>query len=187
MNFKKGTTVYRLLQSSQNRAMQSLFKGLMQSFVVFVLTTLTCQTYGQQPEWIRVDTLYITSSPVFVNRLQGDTLVILPIGLYSELKYGTAYASNCIQENLELNREVAVEGAYREQYKWLYESVLEDFKECRSINGVYQTELAQCATDNVNANIVIEELTQGKRRWANAFFIAVGVAVIEFVVIVIAR
>jgi hypothetical protein len=157
----------------------------MRSLVVLGLITLTMQSFGQEEEWIRVDTLQIASSPVFVNRLNQDTLVIVPIGLYTELKYGTEYASNCIQENLELNKAVIKEEVFRSQYEGLYHQSRLEFRSSQELNNIITDELKQCSLNNANANVVILELEEKVRGRSKALFVAIVVAVVEFVVIIL--
>lgn len=133
---------------------------------------------------IQESTLLSGSYPIYVTH--GDTtLVILPIGAYNELRYGTALFSSCAEENNLLQRAVIVNEVWKDDYKLLYSNSQEALRISEEKGLRYKEGRDECRVEYSTLYVYTQEL-EGRFKGANRErWIWRGLAVLGAVFIVV--
>lgn len=160
-------------------------KGAIVTLLVFVITILCNQMYGQQETVIRVDTLRKTSCPVFFMNSDSVSFVILDTGTYDELRYGTAYAEDCLQENEELQYKAIVSEVHVEQYQGVLETCKSSLHNQIQVTQSYKEENSDLRIENANYAVSLSQSEKAKKGWRTVAVGAVFVAIIEGVILIL--
>lgn len=176
-------TVLNYLLKVNGQRLRNCLQTVIVTLLVFAGVTLSMQMYGQEPTLIRVDTLQTASCPVFITNSQGDSLVIVDIGTYTDLRFGTQYAVSCLEENEALEHKAVVEESFRLQYEVIYGDCKTSLSSHKLIIESYKEETRELRQDNANYAAVNSQLESQKRAWRSAFLVASVIAVVEGVIL----